>query len=246
MTITYALMEKLEAIAESNPEKVRLIKKAKVTKVFNGGGCEYEDLSDGSVHKLDGVVVICTGGYASDFTSDSLIRKYRPELLDLPTTNGDHSTGDGIKMIEQVGGNVVDMEKIQVHPTGIVDPREPNAKVKFLAAEALRGVGGIILDANGNRFCDELGHRDYVTGMMNKNKGPFRLVLNGAASNELEWHTKHYAGRGLMKRYNSATELAKDMGISPSKLEETFNAYNEVAKSKKCPYGKKYFHNVPL
>jgi len=27
---------------------------------------------------------------------------------------------------------------------------------------------------------------------MNKNKGPFRLVLNGAASNEIEWHCKHY------------------------------------------------------
>lgn len=43
-----------------------------------------------------------------------------------------------------------------------MDPKEPDAKVKFLAAEALRGVGGILLDANGNRFCDELGHRDYV------------------------------------------------------------------------------------
>jgi len=38
------------------------------------------------------------------------------------------------------------------------------SKVKFLAAEALRGVGGIVLDALGNRFCNELGRRDYVTG----------------------------------------------------------------------------------
>lgn len=28
-----------------------------------------------------------------------------------------------------------------MHPTGLVDPKEPKAKVKFLAAEALRGVG---------------------------------------------------------------------------------------------------------
>jgi succinate dehydrogenase/fumarate reductase flavoprotein subunit len=32
-----------------------------------------------------------------------------------------------------------------------------------LAAEALRGCGGILLDANGERFADELGRRDYVT-----------------------------------------------------------------------------------
>lgn len=51
----------------------------------------------------------------------------------------------------------------------MVHPNDPNAHVKFLAAEALRGVGGIILDKNGNRFCDELGRRDYVSAMMSKN-----------------------------------------------------------------------------
>lgn len=51
-----------------------------------------------------------------------------------------------------------------------------------MAAEALRGVGGILLTANGERFCDELGRRDYVSGEMYKNKGPFRLVLNSKAS----------------------------------------------------------------
>lgn len=65
-----------------------------------------------------------------------------------------------------------------MHPTGLVHPDEPDAKVKFLAAEALRGVGGLLLDASGHRFCDELGRRDYVTGEMWKGKAPFRLVLN--------------------------------------------------------------------
>jgi len=70
-----------------------------------------------------------------------------------------------------------------------------------LAAEALRGCGGIILDADGKRFCDELGRRDYVSGKMFAGKGPFRLVLNGAASREIEWHCKHYVGRGHMKKF---------------------------------------------
>lgn len=47
-----------------------------------------------------------------------------------------------------------------------------------MAAEAMRGCGAIILDANGNRICDELGRRDYVSGKMRENKGPFRLILN--------------------------------------------------------------------
>lgn len=81
--------------------------------------------------------------------------------------------------------------KLTSLPPGLVDPKDPDAKVKFLAAEALRGVGGLLLDNEGNRFADELGHRDYVTGEMWKNgKFPIRLVLNGEASKEIEWHCK--------------------------------------------------------
>ena len=103
-----------------------------------------------------------------------------------------------------------------------------------------------MLDANGNRFCDELGHRDYVTGLMWKNKAPFRLVLNSAASKEIEWHCKHYVGRGLMKKYNSGAALAAEMGISADHLKETFAKYNECARTKKDPFGKKFFHNTPI
>jgi succinate dehydrogenase/fumarate reductase flavoprotein subunit len=182
MTITYALMEKLEELAKKEPHRVRQLFKARVTKLLRDEtsghviGIEYE--KDGKTFQEYGPVVLATGGYAADFTPDSLLQKYRPDLYHLPTTNGDYSTGDGIKMGLSIGANAVDLEKVQVHPTGLVDPKEPDAKVKFLAAEALRGVGGLLLNANGERFCDELGHRDYVTGEMWKNKGPFRLVLN--------------------------------------------------------------------
>ena len=168
-------------------------------------------------------------------------------MLHLPTTNADSSTGDGIKMTVAIGGHAVDMEKVQVHPTGLVDPAEPDAKLKYLAAEALRGVGGLLLTNEGQRFCDELGRRDYVTGeMWNFKKPPYRLVLNSAAAKEIEWHCKHYSGRGLMKFYDNGTALAADMKISPKTLEETFNKYNEVAKSKKDPYGKQFFDNAPF
>lgn len=60
---------------------------------------------------------------------------------------------------------------------------------------------------------------------MAKGKGPFRLILNGAASREIEWHCKHYVGRNLMVRFNSGEELAKDMKIPVSKLEDTFAKY---------------------
>ena len=72
-------------------------------------------------------------------------------------------------MAMAIGASAIDLEKVQVHPTGLIDPKEPDAKVKFLAAEALRGVGGLLLDNTGSRFVDELQHRDYVTGKMWEN-----------------------------------------------------------------------------
>jgi len=249
MTITYALMEKLEDIASKEPNQVKLIKKAKCTRLLQDGngnviGIEFEH--NGKVAQEHGVVVLATGGYAADFAQDGLIRKYRPDVYDLPTTNGDWSTGDGLKMSIAIGANSIDMEKVQVHPTGLVDPNEPDAKLKFLAAEALRGCGGLLIDANGKRFADELGHRDYVTGEMWKNKGPFRLVLNGAAAKEIEWHCKHYMGRGLMKHFKTGADLAKEMGIDVAVLDKTFSDYNGFAKNKNDPFGKKFFHNMPV
>jgi succinate dehydrogenase/fumarate reductase flavoprotein subunit len=125
------------------------------------------------------------------------------------------------------------MTYVQVHPTGIVNPKDPNNKIKFLAAEALRGSGGIMLDAEGKRFCNELGRRDYVSGEMFKGKGPFRLVLNGKSSKEIEWHCKHYNGRGLMKNFKSGAELAKEMKVDPAVIEKTFKEYSEAAKTSK-------------
>merc|ERR1719190_305735 len=125
-----------------------------------------------------------------------------------------------------IGADTIDLDPFQVHPTGLVHPEEPDAKVKFLAAEALRGVGGVLLDMDGNRFCNELGRRDYVTGMMWKNKGytqgsttGFFLCLNGKASKEIQWHCKHYNGRGIMKSYSSMAEFAAERGIPLANIE---------------------------
>jgi flavocytochrome c len=238
-------MERLEDLALSNPERVTIKKKARVTKLVkdeSGAVIGVEFTQSGKTETTYGPVILATGGYAADFSPDSLLKKHRPEYYELPTTNGDHCTGDGQKMAMAIGASAIDLEKVQVHPTGLVDPNEPDAKVKFLAAEALRGVGGLLLDNTGKRFVDELQHRDYVTGKIWENKKfPIRLVLNGASSKQIEWHCKHYVGRGLMKRFESGAALAKEIGIKPEELKKTFDDYNAVAKSKKDPFGKKFF-----
>ncbi|KAM4067289.1 FAD binding domain-containing protein [Hirsutella rhossiliensis] len=252
MAITYALMQRLEELAETEPHRVEIIKKARVTSLNKEGnkvtGVTYEVA--GQSASLDGPVVLATGGYAADFGDSSLLKKHRPDTYGLATTNGTHATGDGQKMVMAIGGNGIDMDKVQVHPTGLVDPKDPGSKWKFLAAEALRGEGGLLLNADGDRFCDELGHRDYVSGMMwkekDKGKFPIRLVLNSKASKTLDFHTRHYSGRGLMRKM-TGKELAKEIGCSPDHLQATFKTYNAIADGKqKDPWGKKFFHNMPL
>jgi len=239
MTITYALIQMLEKVSEKT-DRGRIITKACVNKLIMNGnavvGCEYAKA--GAQYKEFGPVVFASGGFGADFGQDSLLAKYRPDLLHLPTTNGEHCTGDGIKLGEAIGAKTIDLEWVQVHPTGLVKPDDPDAKVKFLAAEALRGVGGLVLDMNGKRFANELGRRDYVTGEMWKNKPPFRLCLNKAASDEIIWHCKHYTGRGVMKYYPSGADLAKDMGVPVQVLIDTHQQHYEASqKAAKDPEG---------
>merc|ERR1740120_522135 len=269
MTITYALIQMVEKVAE-RCDKAQIITKAKAHKLLTSpsGACTglvYEKSGKDITQK--GPVILCSGGFGADFTQNSLLAQYRPDLMHLPTTNGEHCTGDGIMMGEEIGGQSIDLEWVQVHPTGLVKPDDPDAKIKFLAAEALRGVGGLVLDANGKRFANELGRRDYVTGEMWKNKPPFRLCLNKAAAEEIIWHCKHYTGRGVMKFYESGEALAREIGVPVSVLEQTHDEHYEAAKktekdpdggsfpaypsgkswdsaSGKTGSGKKFYHNI--
>eukprot|EP01063_Lacrimia_lanifica_P010281 TRINITY_DN169_c1_g1_i1.p2 TRINITY_DN169_c1_g1~~TRINITY_DN169_c1_g1_i1.p2 ORF type:complete len:646 (+),score=358.99 TRINITY_DN169_c1_g1_i1:56-1993(+) len=246
MTITYALLEKLEEVVASNPERVTIVTKASAKELIQDPatgevvGVKYE--KDGEVHSAHGPVVLATGGYGADFSKSSLLQQLRPEYMQLPTTNGVHCTGDGIKMAQAIGGGTIDLDMVQIHPTALVHPKEPEAKTKFLAAEALRGAGGIFLDKDGNRFVDELQKRDFVTGQMwSHNNGPYRLLLNSKSAKTIEWHCMHYEGRGLMKKYSSAAELAKDMGVPVEKIEATFAEYNKQDDK----FGRKFFSNMP-
>merc|ERR1719220_1689514 len=124
MTITYALIQMCENIA-AKTDRARIITKANVFKVLTSGsgdvvGCVYRK-ADAEIKEY-GPMIFASGGYGADFGADSLLAKYRPDLLHLPTTNGEHCTGDGIKMGEAIRAKTIDLEWVQVHPTGLVKP----------------------------------------------------------------------------------------------------------------------------
>ena len=74
--------------------------------------------------------------------------------------------GEGVALAYEAGVDLVDMEMVQFHPTGMVWPEKA---VGTLATEAIRGEGGILLNSKGERFMKnyypermELGPRDIV------------------------------------------------------------------------------------
>eukprot|EP00798_Chlamydomonas_sp_ICE-L_P019452 gene19452-26114_t len=98
--------------------------------------------------------------------TNSLLQSKSSAAASLATTNGPWATGDALDIASNIGASLIHLDQVQIHPTGLVDPKDPDAGTKFLAPEKLRGVGGILLTAEGHRFVDELSTRDVVSGAM--------------------------------------------------------------------------------
>lgn len=239
--IVQTLKKNLESIAEQDPSLVKILLNSKVVDISldsnsKVSGVEYID-SEGNKKSLrTDNIVFCSGGFAF---SKEMLKQYAPELVDLPTTNGQQATGDGQKILENLGADLIDMDQVQVHPTGFIDPNDRANQWKFLAAEALRGLGGILLNPlNGKRFVNELGRRDDVTAAIqaqcpkNDNRALLLMSENVYANykNNMDFYLfkkliKKIPVKDLISDYKlpvSATELAADLQAYSVASEDRF------------------------
>ena len=65
------------------------------------------------------------------------------------TSNSWESTGDGLSLAYEAGAELIDMEFVQFHPTGMI---WPPSVMGILVTEGVRGEGGILTNKEGKRF----------------------------------------------------------------------------------------------
>ena len=138
------------------------------------------------------------------------------------TSNSWECTGDGMALAYEAGAELLDMEFVQFHPTGMVWP--PGVQ-GLLVTEAVRGEGGILRNKNGERFMEkydpkrmELSTRDVVSRSIYTEVKEGRGSPHGGAFLDISHKPAEYVKRKLPSMYHQFKELA-DVDITKGPME---------------------------
>lgn len=138
------------------------------------------------------------------------------------TSNSWEYTGDGMALAYDAGADLMDMEFVQFHPTGMVWP--PGVQ-GILVTEAVRGEGGILRNRLGERFMEkydpkrmELSTRDVVARAIYTEVREGRGTEHGGAFLDISHKPAEYVKRKLPSMYHQFLELA-DVDITKQPME---------------------------
>ncbi len=171
------------------------------------GALAYTRETGQFIHFKAKAVVMATGGWG---------RIYKV------TSNSWEGTGDGLVLAYNAGAELVDMEMVQFHPTGMVWP--PGVR-GLLVTEGVRGEGGILRNSEGERYMVnydeermELSSRDVVARANYTEVQEGRGSPNGGVYLDIT----HLGYNGIMKKlptmYEQFLKLA-DIDISKEPME---------------------------
>ena len=138
------------------------------------------------------------------------------------TSNSWECTGDGMALAYEAGADLLDMEFVQFHPTGMVWP--PGVQ-GLLVTEAVRGEGGILRNKLGERFMEkydpkrmELSTRDLVARSIYTEVKEGRGTEHGGAYLDISYKPAEYVKKKLPSMYHQFKELA-DVDITKGPME---------------------------
>src|ERR1700716_3056267 len=138
------------------------------------------------------------------------------------TSNSWEYTGDGMALAYDAGAELLDMEFVQFHPTGMVWP--PGVQ-GILVTEAVRGEGGVLRNKLGQRFMEqydpkkmELSTRDVVARANHTEAREARGTEHGGAYLDISQKPAEYVKKKLPSMYHQFKELA-DVDITKGPME---------------------------
>ncbi|HUP69171.1 MAG TPA: FAD-binding protein [Acidimicrobiales bacterium] len=110
-----------------------------------------EVLVIGKRPRLDAHTVLASGGINAAFVADAVVlcAGGHTRLWRRSSSRRDENYGEGMALALEAGCRLMDMELVQFHPTGMVAPEEAAGT---LVTEAVRGEGGRLTNAEGERF----------------------------------------------------------------------------------------------
>lgn len=168
-------------------------------------------------------VIVATGGFGANM---DLVVENKPELKGYVSTNQEGSTGDGIKMIQSLGGQTVDLDQIQIHPT--VDQTK-----SLLITEAVRGEGAILVNQAGQRFFNEMETRDKVSAAIIALPEQSAYLIFDAGVKERVKAIDFYEKQGLTVKADTSEALAKAIETPEEALKATLDTWNKAVADKK-------------
>eukprot|EP01059_Diplonema_ambulator_P014213 TRINITY_DN25058_c0_g1_i1.p1 TRINITY_DN25058_c0_g1~~TRINITY_DN25058_c0_g1_i1.p1 ORF type:complete len:1087 (+),score=238.15 TRINITY_DN25058_c0_g1_i1:185-3262(+) len=237
-TIIQAMKKYIE---QTYPEKITIITNAKLTRLLHTDtnevtGVVYTDTSvtpPKDISILGQAVVLATGGYG--FRCPTL-QKYRPDLAETPTTNGPWAQGDVYDIVEELKVSLLDMDKVQLHPTGLVNPKDEGNTTKILGPEALRGSGGILVNSKGKRFINELDLRSVVTAAIEDQGGFAYCIMNVPMQHRFgKTALEFYEGKmGLFIRCKDVASVAELIKCDVAVLKATLDLYGTCCAAGRC------------
>ncbi|MDO5821847.1 fumarate reductase (CoM/CoB) subunit TfrA [Methanosphaera sp.] len=132
------------------------------------------------------------------------------------TSNALQKTGDGIMMAYDVGADVMDMEMVQFHPTGMLSPKSRRG---VLITEAVRGEGGYLINTNNERFMinydprQELATRDIVA------RSIYTEIQEGRGTKDggVYLSVTHLPDSQVHKKLQTMVQQFKDVGVDITK-----------------------------
>ncbi len=210
---------------------VDIIFNAPVTEILMQDGKAVGVKAEGYTVKAQ-AVVLATGGFGANL---EMVAQLKPELKGFVTTNAPSITGDGIQMAQAVGAATVDMDQIQIHPT-------VEQKTSALITEGLRGDGAILVNQEGQRFCDEVGTRDAVSAAELVQTGSYAYLIVDQRMAEASDVIAGYIKKGYATLGDTPGQLAESLEIPAEAFTDTIDRWNAaVAAGRDGDFGRTSF-----